>query len=114
MAVWLNTFWQDVTIAARQLVLVAAPSVVEGDDSSRKLAAGLDRLELGLGDVVAKEEPRAKRADTVATREQIDVSNVIRLENNERGRRTRVEPLPHLGRVSGRSKGIQNECLYSQ
>src|SRR5437016_12420245 len=60
---------------------VAAASVVEGDDPSRKLAAWLDPLQLGVGDVVAKKEARAERASTVASYEQIDVPNVIRVEN---------------------------------
>src|ERR1700737_2335242 len=91
--------------------LVAAPSVVQRNDPSRKLAARLDRLPLGLGDVVAKEETRTERAGTIAAHEHIDVPNVIRLENNHRGRRVRVESLPYLSHFGGRSKWVQNQCL---
>src|SRR5207249_4616541 len=90
---------------------VAAASVVEGDDPSRKLAAWLDPLQLGVGDVVAKKEARAERASTVAAYEQIDVPNVIRLENDNRSRRMRFEPFPHFRRIGGRSKWIQKQCL---
>ena len=51
--------------------LVAATPVVKGDEASRKLAAGLDELQVGLGDVLAKEETRAKRAGIIAAREEI-------------------------------------------
>jgi hypothetical protein len=78
---------------------------------ARGFAAGLDPLQLGFGDVVAEEEARAERTGTIAAHEQIDVPNVIGLEKDDRGRRVRVEPLPQLGRASGRCKRIQNQCL---
>jgi len=94
--------------------LVAAASVVEGDEPSRKLAAGLDELQVSLGDVLAKKEARAEPAGTIAAHEQIDVANVIRLENDDGGRRARVEPLPDFDRAFGRSKGIKNQCLAAR
>src|SRR5438067_6775819 len=90
--------------------LVATASVVEGDEAAGKLAAGLDRFEVGLRDIVAPEEARAERARAVAAYEQIDVADVIRLENDSGCRRARVEPLPDLGRL-GRSERIENERL---
>ncbi|OLB41233.1 MAG: hypothetical protein AUH11_00195 [Acidobacteria bacterium 13_2_20CM_57_17] len=91
--------------------LVAATPVVKGDEASRKLAAGLDELQVGLGDVLAKEETRAKRAGIIAAREEINVANVIGLENDDGRRRTRVEPLPELGCVFWRSKRIEKQSL---
>src|SRR5437899_12714929 len=41
--------------------LVSAASVVEGHEPAGKLTAGLDKLQIGLGDVLAKEEARAER-----------------------------------------------------
>src|SRR5256885_6927957 len=88
---------------------VAAASVVEGDDPSRKLASWHDPLQLGVGDVVAKKESRAERASTVAAYEQIDVPHVIRLQNDNRSRRMRFEPFPHLRRIGVRSKWIDRK-----
>jgi hypothetical protein len=87
---------------------IAAASIVEGDKPSRKLAAGLDPLQIGFGDVLAKEETRAERAGIIAAHEQIDVANVIGLENDDGGRGASVEALPELGCDFGRSKRIQN------
>src|SRR5437016_14597262 len=83
---------------------VAAASVVEGADPSRKLAAWLDPLQLGVGDVVAKKEALAERESTVASYEQIDAPNVSRLENDIRSRRMVFEPFPYFRRIGGRSK----------
>jgi hypothetical protein len=60
---------------------------------------------------VAIEAVRTERAGTVAAHEQIDVTNVIRLEHNDRRRRARVEPLPHLSGAVGRSERIESQCL---
>ncbi|PYT39602.1 MAG: hypothetical protein DMG45_19385 [Acidobacteria bacterium] len=70
--------------------LVAAAAVVEGDEPSRKVAAGLDKLQVGLGNVLAKEEARAKRAGIIAADEEIDVTNVIGFENRRGASRTRL------------------------
>src|SRR6516225_1479465 len=67
--------------------LVAAQSVVEGDDASRKLTAGIDRLQPCLEDVLAKEHPRAEGPGTIAANKHIYIPNVIRLETCDRGRR---------------------------
>jgi hypothetical protein len=91
--------------------LVAAPSVVECDDPSRKLAAGLDELQVSLGDVLAKEEARAKRAGFIAADEQIDVPNVIRLENSDDSWWASVKAVPELDRVLGRSERIEDQYL---
>src|SRR6266545_2972886 len=53
--------------------LVAAPSVVEGDEAARKLGAGLDPFELGLRNVGAPEEIGAERANAVAADEVVDI-----------------------------------------
>jgi hypothetical protein len=60
------------------------------------LGTRLDRFQLGLGYVVAEEEPRSKCADTIAVHEHVNVSDVIWLENDDRRRRMRVEPLPNV------------------
>ena|SRR5438552_12657563 len=91
--------------------LIAATPVVKGDEATRKLAAGLDELQVGLGDVFAKEETRAERGGMIAPREQIEVANMIGLENDDGGWRVCVEALPELGCVFGRSKRIQKERL---
>ena len=91
--------------------LVAAASVVEGDDPTRKLAAGLDELQLGLGNVFEKEEARAGRAGTIAAHEQIYVPNVIRLENDGGGGWAPVEAFPNFIHGRRRSKRIENQCL---
>jgi len=91
--------------------LIAATPVVKGDEATRKLAAGLDELQVGLGDVFAKEETRAERGGMIAPREQIEVANMIGLENDDGRRRTRVEPLPELGCVFWRSKRIEKQSL---
>ena len=49
--------------------LVAAPSVVEGDETSWKPAAGVDGLQLGFGDVVTVEAVRTEDAGAVAADE---------------------------------------------
>jgi len=91
--------------------LVAATSIVEGEESSRKLAARLDELQVSLGNVLAKEEARAERAGIIAACEEINVANVIGLENDDGSRRARVEPLPELGSIFGRSKRIEKQSL---
>src|SRR5256885_11820232 len=52
---------------------------------------------------------RAERASTVAAYEQIDVPHVIRLQNDNRSRRMRFEPFPHLRRIGVRSKWIDRK-----
>jgi hypothetical protein len=91
--------------------LVAAPSVVECDDPSRKPAAGLDELQVSLGDVFTKKEARAKRAGIIAADEQIDVPNVIRLENSDGSWWASVKALPELDRILGRSERIEDQYL---
>jgi len=81
------------------------------DEPSGKPVPRIDPLQLGFGNVVAKEEPGAKSTRMIAAREQIDVPNMIRLENNDCGWRTRVEALPHLCRVGRRSERIKNQHL---
>src|SRR5438132_2639724 len=76
---------------------IAAASVIKREETSGKLAAGLDELEFGLGDILAKEETRAEREGIIAAREEIDVANVIGLENDDGSWWARVEPLPKLG-----------------
>src|SRR6267143_3730031 len=93
--------------------LVAAASVVESNEPSRKLAAGFDPLQVSLGDILAKEEARTERAGIVAAHEQIDVANVIGLENDDGGWRARVEALPDFRRAFGRSERIQKQRLAS-
>src|SRR5437762_14207552 len=65
--------------------LIAATPGVKGDEATRKLAAGLDELQGGLGGVVAEGETRAGRGGRIAPREQIEVANVIGLENEDGG-----------------------------
>jgi len=84
--------------------LVAAASVVEGDEPTWKLAARLDPLQ-SVWDVLAKEEPRAERAGLIAAHEQIDVADVIGLDNDDGGRGTRVEPLQNSAAFSGGASG---------
>src|SRR5215472_1980031 len=101
----------DVLLGQPKRRLVAASSVVERDEASRKLAARLDELQLGLGNVPAKEEARAETAGVVAAHQLVDVAHVIRLEHDGCGRRTLVEALRHLDGISGRSEWIENEHL---
>jgi hypothetical protein len=76
--------------------LIAAATVIECNESSRKLAPGIDPLQLSFGDVVAKKEPGAKRTRLIAAHKQINVPNVIRFENNDCRWRTRIEALPYF------------------
>src|SRR5205823_7335814 len=78
--------------------LAALASVVQGDEPSRKLAARLDPPQVRLGDVPTEVEPWPEGGDSIAPREHVDVSYMIRLENDGRCRRMRVEPLPDVGR----------------
>src|SRR5689334_20256069 len=57
---------------------VLTPSIVQGDDTSRKTAARLKGVQIGLGNIVAKEESRTKCSGTVAAHEQIGIPDVIR------------------------------------
>jgi hypothetical protein len=57
---------------------------------------------------VAIKAVRTERGCAVAPYEQVDVTNVIRLENDDCRRRSRVEPPPHLSRVWRRSERIQD------
>src|SRR5262249_3942947 len=91
--------------------LIAAPSIVKGNEASWKLAAGLDRLQLRLGDVVSVVEARAEPTSAVALHENIDVANVIRLENDSHGRRARVESFPHFSRGGWRSERVEDQPL---
>src|SRR5260370_21209653 len=77
---------------------IAAASIVEGDKPSRKLAAGLDPLQIGFGDVLAKEETRAEGVGIITAHEQIDVANVIALENDDGSRGTSGEALARTRR----------------
>jgi hypothetical protein len=75
---------------------------------------GVDRLELGLRDVIAPEERRAERAGAVAAHEDVDVADVVRLEDNGDRRQARVEPLPHVARVIGRGERIEDQPLAAR
>src|SRR5439155_21434506 len=93
---------------------IAAASVVKGEEGSRKLAGRFDELQVGLEDILAKEEARAERGGMIAPREQVDVANVIGLENDHGGWRARVEPLPKLGCAFGRSERIEKQRLATR
>ena len=67
--------------------LVAAAAVVERDQASRQLRARLDRLELGLRDVLAPEQVRPEGAGAVAADEEVDVADVVRLQDDDERRR---------------------------
>jgi hypothetical protein len=94
--------------------LVAPPSVVQGDEPARKLASRFDPLQFRLGDVVAPEEVWAERARAVAAHEHVDVADVIRLENDDRRRRPRIETLPHVACVGRRRERIENQRLAAR
>ena len=70
--------------------LVAAPAVVEGDESAGELAVGLDGVQLALRDIRSPEKPRAECARAVAADEKIDVAHVIGLEHDDEGGRARI------------------------
>ena len=87
------------------------------DEPSGKPVPRIDPLQLGFGNVVAKEEPGAKSTRMIAAHEQIGVPNMIRLENNDCGWRTRVEALPHLCRVDRRSErcgSSESDCVLKK
>ena len=44
-------------------------------------------------------------------REEVDVAHVVRLEDDGHRRRVRVEPIPDLGRVLGRSERVDESDL---
>jgi gamma-glutamyltranspeptidase / glutathione hydrolase len=87
--------------------LVAAAAVVKREEAARKLASRLDWLEVGVWDVVAPEQPWAERAGPVAARKEIDVPDMVRLKDDEEGRRAGVEPVPHLVHIVGRRDRIE-------
>src|SRR5712691_5665813 len=91
--------------------LFAAPSVVKCEHSSRKLASRLDGFESGLGYVIPKEESWSIGTNTVAVHEQVHVPNVVRLEHDDRCRRARIKPLPHVSLAFWRSKRVEHQSL---
>jgi hypothetical protein len=91
--------------------LVAAASIVEGNEPSGKLATGFDPLQLCLRDIVAKEEPWTESPHSVTSREEIDVANMIGLKDDQRGRRMLIEPLPEVGSIVRRRQWIEKESL---
>jgi hypothetical protein len=76
--------------------LVPAAAVVERDQAAGQLASRFDRLELRLGNVVAPEEARSERPGAVAIDDQVDASDVVRLEDGRHRRRPGIEPRPYL------------------
>src|SRR5262249_57887341 len=94
--------------------LAAAASVVEGDESTGKLAAGFDPLEVGHRDVVAEEEARTESTDVVALREEINVANMIGLEDNQRSRRIGINPLPKVSSIVRGSQRIEKQSLAAR
>src|ERR1700742_5033389 len=88
--------------------------VVQGDDPSRKLAAGLNRFQLALWNIVTKEESWTECSDIVVPHEQINVPNVIRFENNRYGWWMFREPVPNLYRTGRRYLRVQHQYLTSR
>jgi hypothetical protein len=74
---------------------------MESKEISRQLASGIDRLQIGRGDVVAKEHVRAERPRVVAAHEPVNVPHVVGLEHGDHGRRARIEPSPDLVCIPG-------------
>ncbi len=70
-------------------------------------AAGIDALDIGFRDVVAKIEIGAERLDPVAAREEVDIPHVIRLQDDQESRRAGVEPVPQGARIVGRRDRIE-------
>ena len=86
---------------------VATASVVERDQAARQLAPGLDRLEVGLGDVVAPEEARAEGSGAVALDDPVDVADVVGLQHDGHRGGAGVEPGPDsVGPGSGTSASM--------
>src|SRR6185312_3420463 len=79
--------------------LVAPAAVVEGHQPAGQLAAGLDRLDLGLGNVVRPEERRPVRVRPEAAHEEVDVAHVVGLQDRGHARRPSVQPGPDLRAV---------------
>src|SRR5262249_60482116 len=104
----------DPLLGQPQRRLFTAPPIVQRDQSARKPAAGLDRLQLGLRQVPAEVQPRTEPADAISTNEGINVANVIRLQNDGRCRRIRIKPRPKLRRVIWRRERIQHQSLASR
>jgi len=97
--------------SGRKLYVEMTFAVVKGDEAAGQFAAGLDRLELGLGDVASPEEPGAESARAVPLDEEVDIAYVIRLEDDDQRRRARIEPLPDIGRFPRRRDGIDQRDL---
>ena len=92
---------------------VPAAPVVERDEAAGQLASGLDRLELGFGDVVAPEEARAERPGVVALDDAVDVANVVGLQHDGNRGGTGVEPVPHGvgGCIGPRDEPVEDRHL---
>src|SRR5205807_1727028 len=91
--------------------LVAPASVIERLETAGQYRARFDRLEVGFRDVGAPEEVRPERTGAVPADEEVDVPNVIRLEDDGKRRRARVQPLPDLARLRGRRHGVEHRDL---
>jgi hypothetical protein len=77
------------------------------------VAAGFNQLQIGLRNIVAKEEPRAKGPGIVAAHESIGIPHVIRFENHNCSWLTGVQTLSNFLGIFRRSLGIQNQGLAS-
>ena len=94
--------------------LAALASVVQGDEPSRKLAARLDPPQVRLGDVPTEVEPWPEGGDSIAPYEYVDVSYMIRFQDDSRCRRMRVEPLPDVGRVVRWCERVEHQSFGSR
>src|SRR5882762_6491063 len=67
---------------------------VESDEAAGQTTVRTNRLQIGLGDVVAVEQSGAEASCTIAADEDVDVPDVVRAEDSCQIRPALVEPLP--------------------
>ena len=85
--------------------------IIQCDQSSRQYAVRNDRFQLRIRNIVWKKEHWTETPSIVTTDEQVDITNMVRHQDNSRSRRMSIESLPQTNIVQDRSKRIQHQSL---
>jgi len=88
--------------------LETSAPVVEGNQTPWEPIVREDWLQFGPRDVVWKEEHGTESTSTVATRKQIDVSDMVWHQDHGRGRWVLVESFPQTNVVQSRSERVKH------
>src|SRR5437899_2363496 len=91
--------------------LQSSPPIIQRDQSSRQYTVRNDRFQLRIRNIVWKEEHWPETPSVVATDEQVDITNMVRHQDNSRSRRMSIESLPQTNIVQYRGKRIQYQPL---